>query len=136
MVRAVSERRAFRHRAIAWVTAYALVLQAVLAPIVALAAAAPDARGSAAFEICLDHALAATDFDQVPGLPQQHDEACKHCIACGLDASLPPDHVITRTVAEAVSDVGWLAVAQPDPDGPLLSGRSARGPPAGRMMLP
>jgi len=129
MDRGVTNRGTLRRRVLAWVAAYALVLQSMLAPIVAQAAGAPDARGSAALEICLDHVVAAADRDQAPALPQQHDEACKLCIACALDVSLPLHHATMRTVAEAISAAGWPVVSQLWLDSTRSSGRSARGPP-------
>jgi hypothetical protein len=118
-----------RQRAFAWLVAYAFVLQSVLAPIAVLAAAAPtSADGTSFIEICSGRAPLAAGTDRLN--PMQHDAGCKHCMGCIPVALLPPDVVPERlgTVAP-VTPVRWFTLTAPDPDGPLLSGRGARGPP-------
>jgi len=123
--RAIPWRRAF-----AWALAYAFVLQVILAPVAALAAAARDNLDATAFvAICTEHAVRAGAIDPAHQAAQQ-DVACKHCIACVSFAVLPPDDAPARTGVVAVtSRVHWVAAAPRASPAPLLSGRSARGPP-------
>jgi hypothetical protein len=116
-------------RAFAWMLAYVFVLHSVLAPIAVLAAAAKDTLGGTSFiEICSGRAPLATGADQINHV--QHDTVCKHCMGCAPMAVLPPDEAPAHIAAVvATREIRWLALAQPDPDGPLLSGRGARGPP-------
>jgi len=112
------------------VVAYAFVLQAVLAPVATLAAAARDNLDATAFiEICTEHAAPADAVDPLHQAAQQ-DVACKHCIGCASVAVLPPaDASAPVGAVAAVSRIHWAAASPRDPTGPLLSGRSARGPP-------
>lgn len=117
-------------RAFAWAIAYAFVLQVILAPVAALAAAAHDSLDATAFvQICTGHPAAADTIDPARQAAQQ-DATCKHCIGCVSVAVLPPDDDFARAGIVAVtSRIDWVAATPRDPTSPLLSGRSARGPP-------
>lgn len=115
-------------RAVAWIAAYALVLQAVLAPIAAAAATRAVPADSAALVLCADHDL-PPDQTQ-PAAPHDHEAVCKFCIGCPANALLAPD-VSTNAVVigTAVGPIRWHVVSHFVFDHDFLAGKQARGPP-------
>lgn len=66
-------------RLIGWIAAYALILQAVFAGIVATQALGhANGAGAHGFELCLTE----TDGSTLPG-PNQHENCAMHCAAAG-----------------------------------------------------
>ena len=112
-------------RAIAWVAAYAFVLQAVLAPIAATRTIPAD---SAPLVLCAEHAEA---LDQTqPADPHNHEAICKFCIGCPANALLAPDPSTEAVVIGlAASPIRWHAVSSFVSDRDFLAGKRARGPP-------
>jgi len=114
--------------ALAWLAAYAFVLQTALAPVAAAALTHADAANSAQFVVCAQHANA---LDQTqPTAPHDHDANCKFCVGCpGGAALLAPETFVTVAIDVAVSPVHWHAAFHLGPGRDFLAGKQARGPP-------
>ena len=113
----------------AWLAAYAFVLQTAFAPIAAAAATRADAANAAQLAICAEH-TSALDQTQ-PITPHDHDAICKFCVGCpGGAAVLAPDTFATIAIEVAISAVRWHAISHLVPDRDYLASKQARGPPA------
>jgi len=115
-------------RATVWLAAYALVLQTVLAPIAASAAANTAATDAALLVLCAEHT--GTVGQTQPVAPHDHEHLCKFCIGCAANALLTPDTFATAGAGFAITQIGWHFVFHLGPDRDYLAGKQARGPPA------
>ena len=111
----------------AWLAAYAFVLQTVLAPIAAAAATRAVPADAAQLVACAEH---AETVDQTqPAAPHDHEAICKFCIACPASALLAPDMLASAGVHFAVTPVHWPLASRFISDRDFLAGKRARGPP-------
>lgn len=113
-------------RAAAWLAAYAFVLQTVLAPIAAAAAAIPT--DSAPLVLCAEHADAANQNQ--PVAPHDREAICKSCVGCPANALLAPDTFASASVDIAITPIRWHVVSHFVSNRDFLAGKRARGPPA------
>lgn len=125
MLRGIRTKSMWR-RLVSWAAVYALVLQSILAGMVAPAAAATD--GIAGFELCLHSVDAA---DPGTGTPNQHPGDQTHCKFClsVAHAAAPAPRPLPGVTFDLV-----VALAQPArdadiPSPPELSNEQPRGPP-------
>ena len=112
-------------RVVAWIAAYAFILQTVIAPIAA--AARVSVADAALSAICAEHAP-ATNPDSPAGNPD-HDSACKLCVACASVALLAPE-IPSAAIRQAAVTLRWHATSYPVASKSWLAGKQARGPPS------
>jgi len=125
--RSTTRGRPIGARAAAWLAAYALVLQTVLAPIAAAAATNAAAADTAQLVLCSEHA-GALDRSQ-PVAPHDHEQLCKFCIGYTASVLLAPDTFAAARADFAISPIRWHVVLHLVRDRGLLGDKQARGPP-------
>jgi hypothetical protein len=124
------ESRLLLRRAIAWIAAYAFLLQAVLGPILMARVSSVASDVNQSLILCSGHApdIGGTTGD-IPS--QSHDnDSCKFCLSCGFGFVAGSHEIATAWVEQPVSiSVRWSATENPVPDGTKFFGKRARGPP-------
>jgi hypothetical protein len=115
-------------RTVAFLAAYAFVLQTVLAPIAAAAATTTVPTDTASILLCAEHGQ-ALDQNQ-PVIPHDHEAICKFCIACPANALLAPDALASAAaIAFSITPIHWQAAARFVSDRDFPAFKQARGPP-------
>ena len=127
--RSTTKAKSIWARSAAWLVAYALVLQTVLAPIAAAAATRTVQADSAALVLCAEHAGTLDQNQTQPIAPHDHEAICKFCIGCPANALLAADTFAGAGVEFAITPIRWHAVFLSSHDRDFLTGKQARGPP-------
>jgi DUF2946 family protein len=112
----------------AFVAAYGLVLQMLLAGIVAtqLSVTAAAAAPGEAFIICTSEGSGA--LHRPTGAPGHHHD-CGMCVLAAASAATPPSVEAVVLLNDTATILSW-SLAAPSRAGKLHSPRSAQGPPA------
>ena len=113
-------------RTLAWLAAYAFVLQTVLAPIAAAAATRDVLTESTQVVLCAEHTGAV---DQNPTSTHDHEIFCKFCLGCPAHALIAPETLAGTGLDFAVTTFRWRAISSFGPDRDFRSSHQARGPP-------
>lgn len=127
--RSITKGKSVWARGAAWLAAYAFVLQTVLAPIAAAAAARTVPADAAQLVLCAEHVATLDQHQNRPIAPNDHDAICKFCVGCSANALLAPEIVASAAVDIAATPIRWQAVSRSDSHRNFRGSKQARGPP-------
>lgn len=125
-----AQRGLLSRRIIVWIAAYALLLQSVVAPLIASPLNSRSLDGNPLFELCLFNKSGSSPVSGgIPTDPRDHDIHCKLCVHGAPAFHLAP-RITTAFAEQAVSvSIRWAVIDNPVPDDTRFIRKHARGPP-------
>jgi hypothetical protein len=124
------QRGRLSRRITVWIAAYALVLQSIIAPLIASPFNPHSIDENPLFELCLVGKSALSPATSgVPAGTDDHDNHCKLCINGGLAFIVAPSTEVGWAVRPIGASIRWAVIDNPVPDAAGFIGKQARGPP-------